>query len=129
MPALDRFRGGAAAHAHREIGETASPRSVLAEGGEGVTRALCKLVMPGLVPGIHVFTVALQNKTWMAGSSPAMTRKRNGRRPSPTTSPNLHPLALRRWHQRPAHACTRGRLRDAGPAVPLVAARLPRACL
>jgi hypothetical protein len=27
--------------------------------------------MPGLVPGIHVFSVA---KTWMAGTSPAMTR-------------------------------------------------------
>src|SRR6516164_9076212 len=28
--------------------------------------------MPGLVPGIHVFSVP--NKTWMAGTSPAMTR-------------------------------------------------------
>jgi hypothetical protein len=28
-------------------------------------------VMPGLVPGIHVLGVAL--KTWMAGTSPAMT--------------------------------------------------------
>jgi hypothetical protein len=27
-------------------------------------------VMPGLVPGIHVF---LTSKTWMAGTSPAMT--------------------------------------------------------
>jgi hypothetical protein len=27
-------------------------------------------VVPGLVPGIHVFTAT---KTWMAGSSPAMT--------------------------------------------------------
>jgi hypothetical protein len=27
--------------------------------------------MPGLVPGIHVF---LGVKTWMAGTSPAMTR-------------------------------------------------------
>ena len=26
--------------------------------------------MPGLVPGIHVF---LRTKTWMAGTSPAMT--------------------------------------------------------
>jgi hypothetical protein len=31
-------------------------------------------VMPGLVPGIHVFLAAgLQSKTWMAGTSPAMT--------------------------------------------------------
>jgi hypothetical protein len=29
------------------------------------------LVMPGLVPGIHVF---FRVKTWMAGTSPAMTR-------------------------------------------------------
>jgi hypothetical protein len=31
-------------------------------------------VMPGLVPGIHVFLLTLwRNKTWMAGTSPAMT--------------------------------------------------------
>jgi hypothetical protein len=29
-------------------------------------------VMPGLVPGIHVFGPQCQ-KTWMAGTSPAMT--------------------------------------------------------
>jgi hypothetical protein len=29
--------------------------------------------MPGLVPGIHVFAVSQQEKTWMAGTSPAMT--------------------------------------------------------
>jgi hypothetical protein len=28
--------------------------------------------MPGLVPGIHVFAAA-ERKTWMAGTSPAMT--------------------------------------------------------
>ena len=28
--------------------------------------------MPGLVPGIHVLTAAA-TKTWMAGTSPAMT--------------------------------------------------------
>jgi hypothetical protein len=28
--------------------------------------------MPGLVPGIHAFLPA-QGKTWMAGTSPAMT--------------------------------------------------------
>ena len=32
------------------------------------------LVMPGLVPGIHVL-LHLSKKTWMAGTSPAMTRK------------------------------------------------------
>jgi hypothetical protein len=30
-------------------------------------------VMPGLVPGIHVFAAVLCLKTWMAGTSPAMT--------------------------------------------------------
>ena len=29
--------------------------------------------MPGLVPGIHVFKTVQQEKTWMAGTSPAMT--------------------------------------------------------
>jgi hypothetical protein len=31
-------------------------------------------VMPGLVPGIHVFAAESCMKTWMAGTSPAMTR-------------------------------------------------------
>ncbi len=29
--------------------------------------------MPGLVPGIHVFAVSRLEKTWLAGTSPAMT--------------------------------------------------------
>src|SRR6185437_7642269 len=29
--------------------------------------------MPGLVPGIHVFETVAGRKTWMAGTSPAMT--------------------------------------------------------
>jgi hypothetical protein len=32
-------------------------------------------VMPGLVPGIHVVTTRQKRKTWMAGSSPAMTEE------------------------------------------------------
>jgi hypothetical protein len=41
-------------------------------------------VMPGLVPGIHVFAAT---KAWMAGTSPAMTNKwvkpdGNGPRPA-----------------------------------------------
>jgi hypothetical protein len=32
-----------------------------------------KFVMPGLVPGIHVVTARAEQKTWMAGTSPAMT--------------------------------------------------------
>ncbi len=35
-------------------------------------RSITLSVMPGLVPGIHVFLCS--NKTWMAGTSPAMTR-------------------------------------------------------
>src|SRR5688572_521328 len=31
-------------------------------------------VMPGLVPGIHVFLFNFLTKAWMAGTSPAMTR-------------------------------------------------------
>jgi hypothetical protein len=30
-------------------------------------------VMPGLVPGIHVFAELKRAETWMAGTSPAMT--------------------------------------------------------
>jgi hypothetical protein len=37
---------------------------------------VAKLVMPGLVPGIHVLTSSAARKTWMAGTSPAMTKKR-----------------------------------------------------
>jgi hypothetical protein len=31
--------------------------------------------MPGLVPGIHVFLPKREDKTWMAGTSPAMTKE------------------------------------------------------
>jgi hypothetical protein len=34
--------------------------------------------MPGLVPGIHVLTSIAARKTWMAGTSPAMTKKKRG---------------------------------------------------
>jgi hypothetical protein len=30
--------------------------------------------MPGLVPGIHVFTASMNDKTWMAGTSSEKTR-------------------------------------------------------
>jgi hypothetical protein len=32
--------------------------------------------MPGLVPGIHAFADNQTLKTWMAGTSPAMTKKK-----------------------------------------------------
>jgi hypothetical protein len=31
-------------------------------------------VMPGPVPGIHVFAAVLESQTWMAGTGPAMTK-------------------------------------------------------
>jgi hypothetical protein len=34
-----------------------------------------EFVMPGLDPGIHVLAARTARKTWMAGSSPAMTKK------------------------------------------------------
>jgi len=36
----------------------------------------CNFVMPGIVPGIHV-SVLQEMKTWVAGTSPAMTAKTN----------------------------------------------------
>jgi hypothetical protein len=33
--------------------------------------------MPGLVPGIHVLLLRYPNKTWMAGTSPALTNERS----------------------------------------------------
>ena len=41
-------------------------------------RRLHNLVMPGLVPGIHVL-VSTSRKAWMAGTSPAMTLRRRQR--------------------------------------------------
>jgi hypothetical protein len=35
---------------------------------------MAKLVMPGLVPGIHVLASFKVRTTWMAGTSPAMTK-------------------------------------------------------
>jgi len=45
------------------------------------------LVMPALVAGIHVFAARVEPKTWMAGTSPAMTvdneRSRDGAERNP----------------------------------------------
>jgi hypothetical protein len=35
-----------------------------------------RVVMPGLVPGIHAFRDFRWSKAWMAGTSPAMTIRR-----------------------------------------------------
>ena len=51
----------------------------------GPTAAVTQVVMPGLVPGIHVLNVAA-NKTWMAGTSPAMTKIDNHVRVLPRAS-------------------------------------------
>jgi hypothetical protein len=32
--------------------------------------------MPGLVPGIHVLMSVAARKTWMAGTCPAMTKRK-----------------------------------------------------
>jgi hypothetical protein len=39
------------------------------EGGGVLRRRKSFPVMPGLVPGIHVFKVRRHKKTWMAGAS------------------------------------------------------------
>jgi hypothetical protein len=39
--------------------------------------SILKVVMPGLVPGIHV--LAACKKNWMAGTSPAMTKNEDVR--------------------------------------------------
>jgi hypothetical protein len=44
---------------------------VLDVHGVVARRSVPVFVMPGLVPGIHLF--ALSSMTWMAGTSPAMT--------------------------------------------------------
>jgi hypothetical protein len=36
---------------------------------------LARPVMPGLVPGIHVLDRTAARKTWVAGTSPAMTKE------------------------------------------------------
>jgi len=41
-------------------------------------RVKTKTVMPGLVPGIHELPLS-RAKTWMAGTSPAMTVKMDGK--------------------------------------------------
>jgi hypothetical protein len=36
---------------------------------------ISKVVMPGLVPGIHVLASVRQKKTWMAGTKPGHDEK------------------------------------------------------
>jgi hypothetical protein len=53
---------------------SASPGSALALSGARLILKIVKLVMPGLVPGIHVLALLYERKTWMAGTGPAMTK-------------------------------------------------------
>jgi hypothetical protein len=60
-----------------------------------VSALIAKLVMPGLVRGIHVLTKVAEIKAWLAGTSPAMTK--SGERLGMTTTHNgaaLSPRAL-----------------------------------
>ena len=56
------------------------------------------VVMPALVTGIHVLASPRTEKTWMAGTSPAMTRQQRKRWKGPGTGgnpPNPHHI----WHK------------------------------
>jgi hypothetical protein len=55
----------------------------LSRAGTSISRLarIFLIVMPGLVPGIHVFFGAV--KTWLAGTSPAMTTKGRAAVPQP----------------------------------------------
>ena len=75
------------------------------------TRIELLFVMPGLVPGIHVLAAHGRRKTWMAGTSPAMTGIES-------KASNVHRHCHR--HRRDRQPDARG----AGPAAP-AAHRLP----
>jgi hypothetical protein len=68
-------------------------------------------VMPGLVPGIHVFSDESRTmKTWMAGTSPAMTHRLK-REPLSQAAP----LNLDIERQRPGAAPSAAFMRAASP--------------
>src|ERR1700761_4326812 len=80
-------------------------------------------------PALCLISTSLQlhdKKTWMVGMNPAMTRKQCNDRTSRYPVTHRHPLALRRWHQRLAHACAGGGLRNEGTAMRAAVARLSR---
>jgi hypothetical protein len=78
--AIERGNGRAAiasAAACRSAGGSASRRARISRrraaflsAADVSSTVTANSVLPGLVPGIHVFLAA---KTWMAGTSPAMT--------------------------------------------------------
>jgi hypothetical protein len=66
----------------RPVASRDARRAIYEAGGRGVKRGLgfelrlAVFVITGLVPVIHVLPCFLRDKTWMAGSSPAMTEER-----------------------------------------------------
>ena len=63
-------------------------------------------VMPGLVPGIHVFGAAC-SKTWMAGTSPAMTTKVKDVMTEirvPTLGESVTEATIGKWFKKPGDA-------------------------
>jgi len=56
------------------VGFSRHPESLTRKAANNFRRFF-EFVMPGLVPGIHVLAAFEARKTWMAGTSPAMTKK------------------------------------------------------
>ena len=50
--------------------------AITREAAQLSRRGVILVVMPALVAGIHVLLLCAETKTWMAGSSPAMTRRK-----------------------------------------------------
>src|SRR4249920_3896898 len=60
--------------------------------------------MPGLVPGIHVLAA---RKTWMAGTSPAMTKERiMAEIRVPTLGESVTEATIGKWFKQPGDAVT-----------------------
>jgi len=84
-PAMTNTEGrGCRCRSEADRGDLRTVARGLQRGGGGRSKTiLSTTVMPGLVPGIHERTVHLA-KTWMAGTSPAMTNTdRSGRKRAP----------------------------------------------
>jgi cold shock protein len=75
--ALDRPESFAAlTRAHAGLAELRPPRSHSKPSNELRSNGdKLRVVMPGLVPGIHVLRASASSQTWMAGTGPAMTNE------------------------------------------------------
>ena len=78
--ACSRARRKAAAVRRIEIGNSAAQR-LNSRYSQMKSTIKANFVMPGLVLGIHVFATLKKRKTWMAGTSPAMTKREDTRSP------------------------------------------------